>query len=187
MPAPSSAAPTIGDALRHLATYNATAATRTTVELTRAAGNLWLDAVTHPRTPLANAARGALWWSTMLDRREPRWHRANTITMSTPFAHLRDFTALARRRAAAGKPLNIASPGAGSAGHLSAVLYQAQAGVNWTHVPYKGGGPAVADLLGGHVDGLLVTLASAVPQIKAGKLVALAVTTPERALICSSR
>ncbi|MHA6783648.1 DUF3141 domain-containing protein [Pseudonocardia saturnea] len=93
MPAPSTAAPTIGDALRHLATYNATAATRTTVELTRAAGNLWLDAVTHPRTPLATAARGALWWSTMIDRREPRWHRASTITLSTPFAHLRDFTA----------------------------------------------------------------------------------------------
>lgn len=95
---------------------------------------------------------------------------------------LRDFTALARRRAAEGRPLNIASPGAGSAGHLSAVLYQAQAGVHWTHVPYKGGGPAVADLLGNHVDGLLVTLASAVPQIKAGKLVALAVTTPDRAV-----
>jgi poly(3-hydroxyalkanoate) synthetase len=93
MPAPSSSASTIGDALRHLTTYNATAATRTTVELTRAAGNLWLDAVTHPRTPLATAARGALWWSTMLDRRKPCWHRANTITMSTPFAHLRDFTA----------------------------------------------------------------------------------------------
>src|SRR5687768_15976302 len=93
MPAPSSSAPTIGDALRHLTTYNATAATRTTVELTRAAGNLLLDAVTHPRTPLATAARGALWWSTMLDRRKPCWHRANTITMSTPFAHLRDFTA----------------------------------------------------------------------------------------------
>ena len=95
---------------------------------------------------------------------------------------LRDFTALAARRAAEGKPLNIASPGAGSAGHLAGTLYQAQAGVTWTHVPYKGGGPAVADLLGGHVDGLFVTLASAVPQIKAGKLVALAVTTPERAV-----
>ncbi|MES2188169.1 MAG: tripartite tricarboxylate transporter substrate binding protein [Pseudomonadota bacterium] len=99
---------------------------------------------------------------------------------------LRDFTALAKRRAAEGKPLNIASPGSGSAGHLAAVLYQAQAGVSWTHVPYKGGGPAVADLLGGHVDGLFVTLASAVPQIKAGKLVALAVTTPERAVTLPS-
>ncbi|QJY49318.1 DUF3141 domain-containing protein [Pseudonocardia broussonetiae] len=91
MTAPTSTG--IGDALRHLAAYNATAAARTTVELTRSAGNLWLDAVTRPRTPLANLARGALWWSTMADRREPRWHRDNTITLSTPFAHLRDFTA----------------------------------------------------------------------------------------------
>lgn len=91
MTAPTSTG--IGDALRHLAAYNATAAARTTVELTRSAGNLWLDAVTRPRTPLANLARGALWWSTMADRREPRWHRENTITLSTPFAHLRDFTA----------------------------------------------------------------------------------------------
>jgi len=95
---------------------------------------------------------------------------------------LQDFTALAARRAREGKPLNIASPGSGSAGHLAAVLYQNQAHVQWTHVPYKGGGPAVADLLGGHVDGLFVTLASAVPQIKAGALVALAVTTPQRAV-----
>ncbi|MBW0115632.1 DUF3141 domain-containing protein [Pseudonocardia abyssalis] len=83
----------VGGALRHLAAYNAAAATRTTVELTRSAGHLWLDAVTRPRSPLKNAARGALWWSTMLDRREPRWHRANTIALTTPFAYLRDFTA----------------------------------------------------------------------------------------------
>jgi poly(3-hydroxyalkanoate) synthetase len=80
-------------ALRHLVTYNATTATHTTVELARSAANLWLDAVTHPRTPLTTAARGALWWSTMLDRREPRWHRASEVTFSTPFAHLRNFTA----------------------------------------------------------------------------------------------
>ncbi|ALM82999.1 hypothetical protein ASB57_08560 [Bordetella sp. N] len=95
---------------------------------------------------------------------------------------LAEFTDLARRRAAEGRPLNIASPGAGSAGHLSAVLYQQRAKVSWTHVPYKGGGPAVADLLGGHVDGLFVTLASAVPQIQAKALVALAVTTPTRSV-----
>ncbi|WP_454690416.1 tripartite tricarboxylate transporter substrate-binding protein [Achromobacter aloeverae] len=95
---------------------------------------------------------------------------------------LAGFTELARRRAAEGRPLNIASPGAGSAGHLAGVLYQQRAHVSWTHVPYKGGGPAVADLLGGHVDGLFVTLASAVPQIQAKALVALAVTTPARSV-----
>lgn len=101
---------------------------------------------------------------------------------SLPARTLTEFTELARQRAAEGRPLNIASPGAGSAGHLAAVLYQQRAKVSWTHVPYKGGGPAVADLLGGHVDGLFVTLASAVPQIQAKGLVALAVTTPTRSV-----
>lgn len=89
----STATPTVAGALRHLATYNATAATRTALELTRSAGNLWLDAVTRPVAPWTTAARGALWWGAMLDRRAPRWHRASTVTFSTPYAYLRDFTA----------------------------------------------------------------------------------------------
>jgi tripartite-type tricarboxylate transporter receptor subunit TctC len=90
---------------------------------------------------------------------------------------IKGFTALAKEK---GKALSIGSPGSGSAGHLSAVLYQAETNTTWTHVAYKGGGPAVADVVGGHIDGLFVTVAPAVPQIKAGKLVALAVTTPKR-------
>lgn len=90
---------------------------------------------------------------------------------------LKSFTELVKQR---GKSISVASPGSGSAGHLAGTLYQSEAGVDWTHVAYKGGGPAVADLVGGHIDGLFVTLAPAVPQIKAGALVALAVTTPKR-------
>ncbi|MGC3962272.1 MAG: tripartite tricarboxylate transporter substrate binding protein [Rhodocyclaceae bacterium] len=90
---------------------------------------------------------------------------------------LKDFTALVKQK---GKAITVASPGSGSAGHLAGTLYQSEAGVTWTHVAYKGGGPAVADLVGGHVNGLFVTLAPAVPQVKAGALVALAVTTPKR-------
>lgn len=90
---------------------------------------------------------------------------------------LKSFTALAKEK---GKGLSIGSPGSGSAGHLSGALYQAETGTSWTHVAYKGGGPAVADVVGGHIDGLFVTLAPAVPQVKAGKLIALAVTTPKR-------
>ncbi|MDQ7990696.1 MAG: tripartite tricarboxylate transporter substrate binding protein [Candidatus Dactylopiibacterium sp.] len=90
---------------------------------------------------------------------------------------IKSFTALAREK---GKALSIGSPGSGSAGHLSAVLYQSETHTAWTHVAYKGGGPAVADVVGGHIDGLFVTLAPAVPQVKAGKLVAIAVTTPKR-------
>jgi len=91
--------------------------------------------------------------------------------------NLQQFLAIAREK---GKKLTVASPGSGSAGHLSAVLLQSQTQTSWTHVAYKGGGPAVADLVGGHVDALFVTLAPAVPQVKAGALKAIAVTTPTR-------
>lgn len=90
---------------------------------------------------------------------------------------LKEFTELVRQK---GKGVTVGSPGSGSAGHLAGTLYQSEAGVNWTHVAYKGGGPAVADVVGGHIDALFVTLAPAVPQVKAGALVALAVTTPNR-------
>ncbi|MEJ2803773.1 tripartite tricarboxylate transporter substrate binding protein [Comamonadaceae bacterium PP-2] len=91
--------------------------------------------------------------------------------------NLQQFLAIAREK---GKKLTVASPGSGSAGHLSAVLLQSQTQTSWTHVAYKGGGPAVADLVGGHVDALFVTLAPAVLQVKAGALKAIAVTTPTR-------
>lgn len=87
---------------------------------------------------------------------------------------LEEFIGVARQR---GKALTVASPGSGSAGHLAGVLFQSESGLSWTHVAYKGGGPAVADLLGGHVDALFVTVAPTVPHVKAGKLRALAVTS----------
>lgn len=91
--------------------------------------------------------------------------------------NLKEFLAVARTK---GKSLTVASPGSGSAGHLAAVLLQSQTQTSWTHVAYKGGGPAVADLVGGHVSALFVTLAPAVPQVKAGAIKAIAVTTPTR-------
>ncbi len=91
----ATATPTPGlmAALGHLTRYNAEAAARTATELTRAAGTAWVDALTRPVTPVRTATRGLMWWNTMLDRRPPRWHRANEVVFSTPFAHLRDFTA----------------------------------------------------------------------------------------------
>jgi poly(3-hydroxyalkanoate) synthetase len=83
--------PTITGALGHLTTYNAAAAVSTTTAVVRSATALWAGALT--RTPWETAARGALWWSTVLDRRRPTWHRPNAIVFSTPYAHLRDFTA----------------------------------------------------------------------------------------------
>lgn len=91
---------------------------------------------------------------------------------------LQEFIALAMAR---GGGLNIASPGNASSGHLAGALLQLRTGTTWAHVPYRGGGPAVADVLAGHVDGVWVTLTPAVPHIRAGALRAVAVSTPGRA------
>ena len=72
--------------------------------------------------------------------------------------------------------ITFASSGTGSTNHLTAVLFANQAKLDIVNVPYRGGGPALADLLGGQVDALFATLPSAMAQIKAGKLRALAIT-----------
>ncbi|MEO8305601.1 MAG: tripartite tricarboxylate transporter substrate binding protein [Betaproteobacteria bacterium] len=76
--------------------------------------------------------------------------------------------------------LNFASSGAGTSIHLSGELFKVMAGVQMTHVPYKGSAPALQDLLGGQVQLMFDNLPPSLPQIKAGKLRALAVTTPSR-------
>ena len=76
--------------------------------------------------------------------------------------------------------LNFASGSSGSTGHLAGELFNALAGVQMVHIPYKGGAPAMADLLAGQVQLMFDNLANALPQVKAGKLRALAVTTAQR-------
>jgi tripartite-type tricarboxylate transporter receptor subunit TctC len=78
------------------------------------------------------------------------------------------------------KPLNGGSSGVGGAGHLALELFNLQAGTKIVHVPYKGGGPAMVDLLGGNIQLIFATAASSVGHIKAGKIRALAVTTAKR-------
>jgi tripartite-type tricarboxylate transporter receptor subunit TctC len=73
-----------------------------------------------------------------------------------------------------------ASAGIGSPNHLAAELFRGKAGVDIVHVPYKGGGPATLSLLSGETKMYFASLASVVPQIKAGNLKALAVTGPKR-------
>jgi len=85
--------------------------------------------------------------------------------------------------AKAGGKLNCASGSNGSAGHLACELFKLATGAPITHVPYKGGGPAMTDLLGGQVQMMFDNMASAMPQIKAGKLRAFAVTTPKRSAL----
>jgi tripartite-type tricarboxylate transporter receptor subunit TctC len=79
--------------------------------------------------------------------------------------------------------VNCASGSNGSAGHLGCELFRLSTGASITHVPYKGGGPAMTDLLGGQVQMMFDNMASAMPQIKAGKLKAFAVTTPTRSAL----
>jgi len=84
--------------------------------------------------------------------------------------------------AARAKPgtVNYGSPGAGTITHLAAELLQQRAGIKLVHVPYKGSGPAMADLLGGQVPVIFTSIPSAAPQIKAGSAIPLAVTSLKR-------
>src|SRR5207248_8827512 len=78
--------------------------------------------------------------------------------------------------------LNFASVGIGSPGHIAGELFKLRTGVNMIHVPYKGGGPAVTDTLGGQVQLLFVSLPAAWQYVKAGKLKALGVASDKRSV-----
>jgi tripartite-type tricarboxylate transporter receptor subunit TctC len=90
---------------------------------------------------------------------------------------LADFVRLAREKPGT---INFGSSGIGGAGHLAGELFAMVAKINIVHVPYKGGGPAVADLLGGQIPAVFATPASAGAHVKAGKIRALAVTGAAR-------
>lgn len=95
---------------------------------------------------------------------------------NSPANSLQDLVALAK-----GKPINYASPGAGTVAHLAGELLKGAAKVDLNHIPYKGSAPAIADLLGGQVDLLIDGLGPALPHIREGKIKALAICTPTRA------
>jgi tripartite-type tricarboxylate transporter receptor subunit TctC len=76
--------------------------------------------------------------------------------------------------------LSYGSAGSGSLPHLSMELFKAQTGTDFVHVPYKGGGPMVTDLLGGSIQLVIADQANLMPHVSAGKLRALAVASPKR-------
>jgi tripartite-type tricarboxylate transporter receptor subunit TctC len=76
--------------------------------------------------------------------------------------------------------LNYASFGSGSTSHLAGEMMKRSSGIGWTHVPYRGTGPAVVDLIGGQVQAMFVPIAAAIPYLKSGQLRGLAVTGSER-------
>ena len=89
-----------------------------------------------------------------------------------------EFIALARRKPGV---LSLASPGNGSPGHLASTLLGTLTGAEFVHIPYKGGGPALADLIAGHVDAAIVTLPAALQHVRSGRLRALGVSSARRA------
>jgi tripartite-type tricarboxylate transporter receptor subunit TctC len=94
-----------------------------------------------------------------------------------PAKTVRELVALATARPG---EINYASAGTGSSSHIAAELFRMVAKINIIHVPYKGNGPAMSDLLGGQVPMMFNNLAPSVAQVKAGKLRALAVTSVQR-------
>jgi tripartite-type tricarboxylate transporter receptor subunit TctC len=76
--------------------------------------------------------------------------------------------------------LSYASVGSGSASHLTMELLKSEAGVFAVHIPYRGFAPAVTDMLGGSIDAMFATIPAVLPQVRAGKLRGLAVTSLER-------
>jgi tripartite-type tricarboxylate transporter receptor subunit TctC len=99
------------------------------------------------------------------------------VNPSVPAKTVPEFTAYAK--ANPGK-INLGSPGIGTPGHVAGELFKMMAGVDLVHVPYRGGGPVMTDLLGGQVQVLFGSTSLTIEQIRAGKLRPLAVTTATR-------
>src|SRR5262245_2596934 len=109
--------------------------------------------------PIASISRGAL---------------AMEVNLSVPIKSVPEFIAYAK--AHPGK-LNIGSSGNGSTGHVAGELFKMMTGVDFVHVPYRGGANVMTDMLGGQVQVMFDTLSSSIEPIRAGKVRALAVTT----------
>ena len=99
------------------------------------------------------------------------------VNPESPPHTLQEFVAWTRKRSG---ELNFGSAGLGSGGHLAGELYNQMAHVKAQHIPYKGSGPAIVDLIGGRYDYNFAGLQAAQPHVRSGKLRALAVTTPQR-------
>jgi tripartite-type tricarboxylate transporter receptor subunit TctC len=99
------------------------------------------------------------------------------VNPSTPVTNLKEFIDWTRNYKG---PLNFGSAGIGTGGHLAGELYKLMAGVKAEHIPYKGSGPALMDLIAGQYQFNFAGIQAAQTQVRAGKLRAIAVTTPKR-------
>lgn len=100
-----------------------------------------------------------------------------TVSSASQFKSIQEMTAFAKQNP--GK-LNYASNGNGSSAQIATVMYESMAGVELTHVPYKGLAPALTDLLSGQVQVMFSSVVAIIPHIQAGRLRALAVTSVKR-------
>jgi tripartite-type tricarboxylate transporter receptor subunit TctC len=101
---------------------------------------------------------------------------------SFPAKSVKELIALAKSKPG---QVNFASPGSGTPQHLGGELLKRMAGVEMVHVPYKGAGPILADLLGGQISLGYISLPAALPHLKTGKLTALGVTSAKRSAVAA--
>ena len=99
------------------------------------------------------------------------------IHPSIPANTLPEFIAWAKAQP---KPVNFASAGIGATGHLASEMLKLRGGFAANHVPYKGGGPAIADVIGGHVSFMFEVMPQLLPHVQAGRLKALGISSAER-------
>lgn len=97
------------------------------------------------------------------------------VPANAPYQNLTDLIAAAKR-----KPLTYGTPGQGTAQHIAAAWFAQGHQLELMHIPYKGGAPALTDLMGGQIDMMFSNMAASYPLVRAGKLRALAVTSPGR-------
>jgi tripartite-type tricarboxylate transporter receptor subunit TctC len=103
-----------------------------------------------------------------------------SVHPSMPTTSVKQLVALAKKQPGR---ISYASPGVGSITHMAAERFWLTAGIKMNHVPYKGGGPAVADAIAGHVDTIFGLISTQVPHVKSGRLRALAVTSAKRSAV----
>jgi len=100
-----------------------------------------------------------------------------TVNPSVPVNSVKELIALAKAKPG---QLNYASAGVGSLQHLATALFVSQAGINVVHVPYKGGGPSMADVIAGHAQIVMPSMIQVLPHLKSGRLKALGVSGTTR-------
>jgi tripartite-type tricarboxylate transporter receptor subunit TctC len=120
-----------------------------------------------------------------LTRFEPVIWYASTpgVLVVNPAVKATTVSALVTLSKAASQPLNMGSAGSGSINHLMGEYFQQKTGVKWLHVPFKGSAPALNELMAGRLDVMMDIVPTAAPLVNAGKLRALAVTTPTRSYL----